>query len=106
MTSWLLINSIGLAIVTFILYLVLRQLGFVLHRVGPPGARGGVDGPRIGENVRHAFPEAMTRLRRRPKLIVFVSEACSICSVVKVGAHELAKAWRKDADILLVYDCE
>jgi methylamine dehydrogenase accessory protein MauD len=106
MTAWLLLNSMGLAIVSVILYLVLRQLGFVLHRVGPPGARGGVDGPRIGENIQHAFPDVVRRLRQRPRLIVFVAEACSICGAVKAGAQELARTWRQDADILLVYDCE
>lgn len=106
MTAWLLLNSIGLALVSFILYLVLRQIGFVLHRLGPIGARGTDNGPRIGENVLHALPEALRRMYRRPQLIVFVAEACSICAEVKAGARELARNWHKDADILLVYDCE
>jgi methylamine dehydrogenase accessory protein MauD len=100
------LNSIGLAITSFILYLVLRQIGFMLHRVGPIGARGTDNGPRIGENVQHALPEALRRMHRRPRLIVFVAEACSICAEVKAGARELSKSWHSDADILLVYDCE
>ena len=106
MTAWLLLNSIGLAVVGFVLYLVLRQIGFVLQRVGPVGARSGTDGPRIGENVQHALPEPLRRVQHRAKLIVFVAEACSICSQVKAGAQELAKTWRRNAEILLVYDCE
>lgn len=106
MTAWLTLNSIGLALISFILYLTLRQMGFVLQRVGPLGARGTAEGPRIGENVQHALPEPLRGTHSRPRLMVFVSEACSVCTQVKAGAHELAKTWRRSADILLVYDCE
>lgn len=107
MTIWLALNSIGLATVCVILYLMLRQLGYVLRRVGPSGARGTPEGPRVGENLRHYLPEfAAGRFTEKAKLIVFVSEACSICAEIKRGAADLAKAWRNDADILLVYDCE
>lgn len=107
MTIWLLLNSVGLAIVSAVLYLLLRQMGYVLRRVGPTGARGTPEGPRIGENLTHYMPElAAGRLRAKAKLIVFVSDACSICAEIKLGAEALAKAWRSDADILLVYDCE
>lgn len=107
MTTWLALNSLGLAAVSVVLYLLLRQLGYILRRVGPSGARGTPEGPRVGENLRHYLPEfAAGRFGERAKLIVFVSEACSICAEIKRGAEDLAKAWRNDADILLVYDCE
>lgn len=107
MTIWLVLNSIAVATVSVVLYLLLRQMGYVLRRIGPTGARGTPEGPRTGENLTHYMPELTTgRLREKAKLIVFVSEACSVCAEVKRGAEDLAKAWRNDADILLVYDCE
>lgn len=107
MTTWLLLNSLALAAVSAVLYVVLRQLGFVLHRVGPTGARSTPEGPRIGENVSHYLPNvAEIESPRKARLIVFASDACSICAAIRSGAEELARSWRQDADILLIYDCE
>ena len=39
MTIWLILNSFGLAVVGVLLFLALRQIGFILHRVSPLGAR-------------------------------------------------------------------
>ena len=105
MTAWLILNSIGLVCVSAIVYLVLRQLGFVLNRVGPVGARSTTEGPRVGENVTHHFPELVSDgSHARSKLIVFVSDSCSVCKLIRNGAEELCKVWRRDADILLIYD--
>jgi methylamine dehydrogenase accessory protein MauD len=105
MTAWLSLNSIGLALVGAILYLVLRQLGFVLNRVGPVGARSTPEGPRIGENLMHHVPElGAVSSQSRSKLIVFVSDSCSVCKRIRSGAEELSRFWHHDADILLVYD--
>lgn len=105
MTAWLTLNSIGLALVSAILYLVLRQLGFVLNRVGPVGARSTPEGPRVGENLMHHFPELdIVGSQSRSKLIVFVSDSCSVCQRILSGAEELSRFWHHDADILLVYD--
>jgi methylamine dehydrogenase accessory protein MauD len=107
MTIWLLLNSIGLALVCAILYLVLRQLGYVLNRVAPPGARSTSSGPRIGENVSY-YLARLTGSELPPRqttLIVFGADACSICAQIRQGAQELAKRWRSDANIVLVYDC-
>jgi hypothetical protein len=105
-TAWLFLNSLGLTVVGIVLYLLLRQMGYVLRRVGPSGARATPEGPRAGENLAYYMPEiAAGRLREKAKLIVFVSEACSICAEVKRGAVDLARAWHEDATILLVYDC-
>jgi methylamine dehydrogenase accessory protein MauD len=106
MTTWLLLNSIGLAIVAAILYLVLRQLGFVLRRIGPVSARSTPVGPRIGENLTsHIRDLVRDGSGDKATLLVFVSDVCSICSSVKAGAEKLAEAWKRDAQILLVYDC-
>ena len=40
MTTWLALNSLGLAAGSVVLYLLLRQLGYILRRVGPSGAPG------------------------------------------------------------------
>ena len=107
MTVWMALNSLGLGIVSVVLYLLLRQTGYVLRRVGPIGARGTPEGPRVGENLTHYMPElASDPLREKAKLIVFVSESCSVCAEVKRGAENLAKDWSDEAKILFVYDCE
>jgi hypothetical protein len=105
MNTWLLLNSLGLAVVCAVMYLVVRQLGYVLHRVTPTGARSSPDGPRIGENVAHYFPEmSQETMRAKAKLIVFLSTECSICAVIRAGAEELSRTWKSDAHIFLVYD--
>lgn len=108
MEIWLLFNSIGLAAVGFVLYLMLRQMGFVLKRVGPTGARATVDGPRIGEDLTQylAALSPDNGSRQKIKLIVFGSDTCSICAHIKGAAYDLAKNWHADADIYLVYDCQ
>jgi methylamine dehydrogenase accessory protein MauD len=106
MTTWLLLNSIGLAIVAAVLYLVLRQLGFVLRRVGPVSARSTPVGPRVGENLTSHIRDLMREgSGDKATLLVFVSDVCAICAAVKAGAETLAEAWKRDAQILLVYDC-
>lgn len=105
MSTWLFLNSLGLALLGGIVYLLLRQVGFILRRVGPVGARGTSDGPRIGENIAHHLPQIVQgELRAKAKLLAFVSHECSICEVIREGAQELAKAWNRDACILLIYD--
>lgn len=105
MTLWLTINSLGLAILAIVLYLALRQIGFVLHRIGITGARGTNDGPRIGENLSGHLPPALAATSKA-KLLVFVSRQCSICEEIRVAADALAQSWSSDADIILVYDCD
>jgi methylamine dehydrogenase accessory protein MauD len=102
---WLILNSLGLLIVAAVLFLLLRQMGFVLHRVGPVGARASSDGPRVGENIAHHLPElAATSRERTAKLILFITETCSVCREVKSAAEALAKIWHANADIFLIYD--
>lgn len=106
MTMWLFLNSVGLAAVAFVLFLTLRQLGFVLNRVSPLGARGTSEGPRVGENLSNQLSFVFRESERaKALLIVFGSDSCSICAQVKIDAQELAKTWRTEADIVLIYDC-
>jgi hypothetical protein len=102
MMTWQLLNSLGLIAVSAVLYLVLRQMGFVLNRVGPSGARGSADGPRIGENISHQIPEV--RQSGKAKLIVFGADSCPVCARVKSDAVEIARNWKSDAEIFLIYD--
>lgn len=106
MSTWLLLNSLGLCTVGGILYLVVRQMGFILQRVGPTGARGTAEGPRIGENLMHHLLDLPPGASpAKSKLLLFGADACSICARVKAGALVLARTWRAKADILIVYDC-
>src|SRR5690242_12135626 len=93
MMMWLLLNSVGLAGIAAVLFLVLRQIGFLLQRVGLSGARGTSEGPRIGENLAHYLPQ-LRDSGKKAKLIVFGADSCSICSRVRSGAEELAKSWK------------
>jgi len=107
MMIWLILNSVALALVSAILYLTLRQVGFVLTRVTPPGARSTPSGPRIGENISYYLSPLTAGLLppSRATLIIFGADACSICAQIRKAAEELAKSWRRDADIVLIYDC-
>jgi methylamine dehydrogenase accessory protein MauD len=107
MTGWLLLNSIGLLIVGVVLFLALRQIGFILRRVTPLGARGTPEGPRIGESLKHHLPELwLGPERERATLLIFASDSCGVCKAVRQGAEELARHWKDRADIVLVYDCD
>jgi methylamine dehydrogenase accessory protein MauD len=103
MSYWLALNSAGLLVVSIVLFLVLRQVGYLLQRAAPIGARMTDDGPRIGELIALDIEEPST-MTERAKLLVFMAEHCSICKAVRHGAEELARQWRLDADIVLVYD--
>jgi methylamine dehydrogenase accessory protein MauD len=109
MRVWLFLNSISIAAIGAILFLMVRQIGFILKRVGPVGARSTSDGPRIGENVVHYFSamrSAADKSGGKSKLVIFGSDACSICAVIKKGAETLSKVWSMEADLYLIYDCE
>ena len=105
MTFWLALNSAGIVILGAVTFLILRQLGFVLQRAGPSGARMTNEGPRVGENVSPLFPAAATK-NGKSKLVVFLSDHCSVCKLVRAGAEPLAKVWKQDSEIYLVYDTE
>jgi len=104
MTLWLALNSVAITMLGAVLFLVLRQLGFVLQRSGPVGARATTDGPRIGEGISPHFAPAGVN-DGKAKLIVFMSETCAICGLVRKGAEELARVWAREADVFLIYDC-
>jgi len=106
MTIWLAINSVLILVLTVALLLVTRQVGILLNQVGPVGARGSTQGPRVGENITShvAALEAAAGAPRVPSLYVFGSESCAVCASVRKGAETLARYWSKRAAIRLVYD--
>jgi hypothetical protein len=103
-TLWLTLNSFAFVVLGAVTFLMLRQLGFVLQRSGPLAARGTNDGPRIGENIASHFAPAGIE-NGKAKLVVFMSESCGICGLVRTGAGELARAWHREAELFLIYDC-
>src|SRR6476620_10694580 len=104
MTSWLLLNTAGLLILSAVVFLMLRQIGFLLQRSGVVGARATAEGPRIGESIVSHFPPAGIP-NGKAKLLVFLSDYCVVCKMVRAGAEPLARQWSQHADIYLIYDC-
>lgn len=105
MTTWLILNSVAISAIALVLFLTLRQLGYVLHRVGPVGARGTDEGPRVGENLEfHLSRLSLPRDDAKPMLLVFGSESCGVCATVRAGAEALLRAWKKDANFIFIYD--
>jgi len=107
MMIWLTFNSVAILILTGLLYLTVRQLGILLARSGPVGARHAEGiGPRIGENIR-SFVEPLAdgaELPARPGLYAFLSNACAVCTVVEKAAIQLGLHWHRRVNIFLIYD--
>lgn len=104
MIVWLAINSILILIVIGALFLTIRQVGILLNQVGPVGARGTPQGPRIGENITAHVSSLGGTAPAGPILYVFASESCAVCASVRKGAEKLARFWSDRAAIRLVYD--
>lgn len=108
MKFWLMLNSAAIFFLMGMLYLVVRQIGLMLHRLGPIGARSSDDmAPRVGENIGFY----MASIRRsisstRPILYIFASKSCSICAEVRRGAERLSSSWGKINDIVMIYDSD
>jgi hypothetical protein len=104
MTVWLAINSVLILIVMGALFLTIRQVGILLNQVGPVGARGTPQGPRIGENITAHVSSLAGGAATIPILYVFASESCAVCASVRKSAERLAGFWSNRAAIRLVYD--
>ena len=100
------INSIGLFVVATLLYLTIRQVGLILGRMGPIGARSSENiGPRVGENLNPFLDAAdIPGKSGKPTLYIFGSSSCGICKKIKSAAESLAKYWRGKTELILVYD--
>lgn len=106
MIVWLTINSLLIVILGFTLFLTVRQVGILLNQVGPVGARGSSQGPRVGENISAhvAVLEAAWGVSTGAALYVFGSESCAVCASVRKAAETLARYWAERAAIRIVYD--
>ena len=106
MKIWLFINSVGLFITASMLYLTIRQVGRLLGRMGPVGARSSESvGPRVGENLT-PFINTLEIPGKNGKPILFIlgNNGCGICSKIRHEADSLANYWASKADIVFVYD--
>lgn len=106
MKLWLAINSIGLAVIGLALYLTIRQVGLILGRLGPIGARSSPNvGPRVGENLSPFLQPAEAVVSNgKPTLYVFGSDSCGICTRIKSSVESLYNYWSGKANFILLYD--
>ncbi len=116
---WLFLNSMALLILGIIQYLSIRQIGIMLTRLGPVGARSADgEGPRDGEhidvqiqslyreNVKYLGNVQTSTTNRLGALYLFGSYRCSICKDMRRSAAELSRHWSKQIQIFMVYDEE
>ena len=107
MYFWIALNSVTLALVVAVLYIMLRQLGFVLQRLGPVGARTSEEmAPRKGENIGFYVQDLRSAEAAKPALYVFGSSSCVICAEVRQSLEHLSGFWASDVDMFMIYDEE
>ena len=107
MQIWLLLNSLGIAVLAVLQFLIIRQIGIMLSRLGPIGARSADDdGPRENENIGTQLAPIRSQLASGTAgvLYLFASRACSICREIRASAQKLAPLWQHDVQLVMVYD--
>jgi methylamine dehydrogenase accessory protein MauD len=106
MILWTAINSAAIALVMLALFLTIRQVGLLLTRLGPGGARTSDLGPRVGENILPHTAElqdgAFTQWE--PTLYIFATQFCPACAMVREAAQAIARHWTRTARLVMVYD--
>jgi methylamine dehydrogenase accessory protein MauD len=103
----LVINSLGLLITATLLYLTIRQVGLILGRLGPIGARSASDvGPRVGENLLPFLADNanLTPKNGKGTLYLFGSDSCGVCVRLRPSIDSLFKYWNGESNIIMVYD--
>jgi methylamine dehydrogenase accessory protein MauD len=89
-----------------------RELGRVQVRLGPLGARMMDNGPKV-EEVGPSFrglsdhlgrPTSVGGHREKPQLLMFTGPKCSTCKSLLPGIKALAKAERKDLEVVMISD--
>jgi methylamine dehydrogenase accessory protein MauD len=116
MTIVLLVAVILLTLAVAFLFLMnfalARELGRVQVRLGPLGARMMDNGPKI-EEVGPSFrgladhlgrPTSVGGHRDKPQLLMFTGPKCSTCKSLLPGIKALAKAERRDLEVVLISD--
>jgi hypothetical protein len=101
------INLIALGILAAIQYMILRQIGVMLVRLGPGYARPLRQGPRKGEYLGRKFAAIQpANGHALPTLYIFASKLCPICETVRRACNDVAPHWRGVADIVFIYEAE
>lgn len=106
MRLWLILNSTAIVVLAGLQYLVIRQIGLMLVRLGPIGARSSADdGPRAGEVLSRQLADLRAVLPEPPRdlLVLFGSRSCSLCGEIRAAAELLQTHWRS-VTIVMVYD--
>jgi hypothetical protein len=101
---WSTINSVAIALLAGFLYLIVRQIGFILSKLGPTGARGMEQGPRVGENISPFTAFADRDLAPTATLYIFASTYCPVCKTVREAAKVIAHHWRSAAGVVMIYE--
>ncbi len=105
MVIWATINSIGLLLLANVLYVALRQIGLMLGRLGPVGARSTADlSPRIGEYISQYTARIALEQSDLSTLYLFAGRSCSVCGAVREAAEALVPQWRGVVRIVMIYD--
>ncbi len=107
MTAWLFLNSIFIVGLLIVQYLTLRQVGAMLVRLGPIGARSDESaGPRRGECLATQLEAIRGQLAPSPTdvLLLFGTASCSICQEVLGSAEHLAAYWARTVHLVYIYD--
>ena len=104
MAAWLIILTTLTCAQSVLLYILLKQVGQILRTTGPVGARLSVEGPRIGENIGHHIDPLARIDHDKGLLVVLASTSCGVCDAVREGAEGLYRHWRKEFEILFVYE--
>ncbi|GAA4195982.1 hypothetical protein GCM10022219_21900 [Microbacterium oryzae] len=116
MITFLLIATIVLILAVaflFVMNLALaREIGRVQVRLGPLGARMMDSGPKIAETGpsfqgladHRGRPASVGGHRDRAQLLMFTGPKCSTCKSLLPGIKALAKAERKDLEVVMISD--
>jgi hypothetical protein len=107
MFSWLFLLSIAVLTLAAVQYMTIRQLGVMLSRLEPLGARSTPSqGPREGEYIAVQMAAIRHQLDRPDGdvLYLFGSRSCSVCSEVLAAAERLHRQWHRRVQIAFIYD--
>ena len=107
MTYICIFNTFCILLLGFILFLVLRQVGFISNQFPQMGARNDGSGPRIGEDISNQISDydAFVLLPQSGGvIIIFVSMSCSVCKFVVDAARNLHKEWKSEYRFVLVFN--
>ncbi|MDJ0837320.1 MAG: hypothetical protein QNK37_12440 [Acidobacteriota bacterium] len=101
---WLIILSLIVAILMYVIFVVVRQVGILLNHTGPVGARATSNGPRVGENISNQVKDLLGHEITSNTLMIFGASSCAVCASIKKAALSLHKHWGNTCKFMMVYD--